>query len=722
MKKIFCLAIIAFCTTISAQEIVKPGLIPEKPASNTYHGITLEDSYQHLEDLNNPEIITWMKSNANHAKSVINNISGKQALFNSMKKLMERQAAVIYNVRITANNTYYYLKRIPGEEIGKLYKREGFKGKESLFFDPVNYKKDSGKVYTVSSITANIAGDKLAISISPNGSENDEVLIFNSNGEQLKETLLLASEVSWLKSGNEFYYNKLNSSDITDVNRQKFTKVFKHTVGTSQNEDVEYFSANTNPELQMNEMEFPIVFYSNELNKNISLVVSVDKRLKLYIGNENNAIPNSWWQLTEPENNVVDIEVDKDYIYYLTFKDSPNFRITRAPKVNPSFSYSKTVVAEIKDEIISSFKITTDGLFYTTIKNGVEANVYFLPKGKEEAILLKLPFAAGQANLFNKGSNYSDIWVTISGWTSPVKRYKYNAKTNSFNFEPLSAPVEYPELENLIAKEVMVKSHDGVMVPVSIIHNKNIKMDGSNPAAIYGYGSYGITIDPFFSPITLAYTLYNGILVVPHVRGGGELGDAWHKAGQKLNKPNTWKDAIATAEYLIEEGYTSPKKLSIFGGSAGGIFVGRSITERPDLFTAAAPMVGAMNTVRMEQTPNGPVNAPEFGTVKDKDEFKGLLEMDSYHHIKNNTAYPATLITAGINDPRVIAWQPSKFAAKLQAANTSNKPILFLTDFEGGHGGRTTLTNTLNDFSGMFSFFYWQSGHPDFQLTKTIKD
>ena len=207
---------------------------------------------------------------------------------------------------------------------------------------------------------------------------------------------------------------------------------------------------------------------------------------------------------------------------------------------------------------------------------------------------------------------------------------------------------------------------------------------------------------------------------MPHVRGGGELGEAWHRAGKKETKPNTWKDAIATAEYVINEGYTNSSKLSIFGGSAGGIFVGRSITERPDLFVAGAPMVGAMNTVRMEETPNGPVNTPEFGTVKDPKEFKALLEMDSYHQIQNSTNYPAMLITAGINDPRVIAWQPSKFAAKLQAANTSDKPILFLTNFEGGHGGGTKLTRTIDEFAGLFSFFYWQSGHPDFQLTKPI--
>ncbi|WP_055442474.1 prolyl oligopeptidase family serine peptidase [Lacinutrix himadriensis] len=717
MKKVLCAILFAFLSTITAQDAVKPELAPIKNVSNEYHGVSLEDPYQYMEDLANPDVHVWMKSNANYANSVLNSISGRKELFEKMKELMERQSSSIFNVRITDNDVYYYLKRKPGEEIGKMYKRDGYTGKETLFFDPVNYSTDSEKLYTVSAISPNIKGDKIAVSISPNGSENDEVIIFNENGKQFDETLLLAQEVSWLKSGDSFYYNRLNSADVTDVNRQKNTKVFAHVIGTDQSSDMEYFSSKTNPELQMDEMEFPIVYYDKVANLEVALVVSVDKRLKLYAKDSNN-----WKTIAAQKDEVINVETDKNNVYYLTFKDAPNYRITKAPITNPSFSNSETVVNESENEIITEFKATKDGLYYVTIKNGVEAKVYYLANNKKEAQELKLPFTAGQAFLTNKNGDFSDIWVTIAGWTSPYKRLKYNPKTNSFIHEPLSAPVAYPELDNLIAKEVMVKSHDGVMVPVSIVHNKDLKMDGNNPTVIYGYGSYGNSINPFFSPITLAFTLYNGVLVIPHVRGGGELGDGWHKAGQKLNKPNTWKDAIATAEYLIDEKYTNSNKLSIFGGSAGGIFVGRSITERPDLFTAAAPMVGAMNTVRMEETPNGPVNAPEFGTVKDPLEFKGLLEMDSYHHVKDNTAYPATLITAGINDPRVIAWQPAKFAARIQTANTSDKPILFLTNFEGGHGGRTTITDTLDEFSNVFSFFYWQSGHPDFQIKTPVKN
>ena len=639
-----------------------------------------------------------------------------------MMELINRRASSVNSLAITNTNVYYYLKRVPGEEISKMYKRQGYEGEESLFFDPETYNEGAEETYTIESINPNFQGDKITVTVAANGSENPETLIFKENGEKFTEILHLAKGISWLKSGNEFYYNKLNSVDVTDINRGIFTKVYIHKIGTDQEDDTLVFSSELYPDVNIEAKEYPMVFYSEESNFDILNLGSVDNSAALFYKAAKTDSSVKWKVLTQRSNHVVNVEVDKENIYYLTYKDASNFKILKASFKAPAFANAKTIVAESDSEMITDFKVTKDGLYYAVMKNGVEANVYFLSNNKTVPIKLQLPFTAGQVDLEIKNSESAEIWISISGWTSPGKRFLYNSVSNSFTHQQLSTPVEYPELDNLIAKEVMVKSHDGVMVPVSIIYNKNIKMNGQNPAVIYSYGAYGNSSSPFFSPITLAYTLYNGVLVVPHVRGGGELGEAWHRAGKKETKPNTWKDGISTAEYLIKEGYTNSSKLSIFGGSAGGIFVGRAITERPDLFVAGAPMLGGMNTVRMEETANGPVNTPEFGTVKDPVEFKGLLEMDSYHHIQPNTKYPAMLISAGINDPRVIAWQPSKFAAKMQAANISDKPILFLTNFEGGHGGGTKLSDAINEFAGMFAFFYWQSGHPDFQINKPLKD
>ena len=720
MRKI--VLVLALAGSLAYGQQLKPDLALEKQASDTFHGVTLEDPYQYMENLEDERVISWMRANAEYAEDVLNDIPGKQELFNTLKEMVDRRAASIYNVAITADDTYFYVKRVPGEEIGKVYKRDGYDGEETLFLDPEAYNTESEEVvYTVENIIPNHSGSIVAIGLSPGGSENQEIIFMNASGERLPDKLELAGYIRWTKTDDTVLYNQLNSADLKDKNRQIATRVRAHKIGTDPASDMDFFSKHSYPALGIKDVEFPIADYDRSSDRIIGIAATVDKKITLFSSDPSVGPDKEWQTLARPADSVVWAVTDSEHVYYHTFKGAPNFKIVKSSLSAPAASAAQIAVPEFEDEIINDMQLTKDGLYFNTTKNGVEAKVYFLAKGAAEPVALDLPFSAGDASISVKGDEFSDVWITIEGWTSPFRRFKYDPKDGTFTHEPLSTPVDYPELNNLVAEEVLVESHDGVMVPVSIIRHKDTPMDGSSYATIYGYGSYGISMEPFFSPITLAYTTKGGILVVPHVRGGGELGDAWHMAGQKLNKPNTWKDAIATAEYLIEKGYTKADKLSIFGGSAGGIFVGRSITDRPDLFAAGVPLVGAMNTVRMEFTPNGPVNAPEFGTVEDPDEFRGLLEMDSFHHLEAGTEYPGMLITSGFNDPRVIAWQPAKFAAKMQRAQSGDEPILFLTNFDEGHGGRTTITNTLDLFSNIFAFMYWQSGHPDFQPGVKVK-
>jgi prolyl oligopeptidase len=282
----------------------------------------------------------------------------------------------------------------------------------------------------------------------------------------------------------------------------------------------------------------------------------------------------------------------------------------------------------------------------------------------------------------------------------------------------MSTIAEYPEYEGLVVEEILVPSHDGEEVPLSIIYREGTSLDGTAPTMIYGYGAYGISETPGFGPGFLLWAHEGGILTVAHVRGGGEKGYAWYEAGKKTTKPNTWKDLIACAEYLVDNRYASPGHIAINGGSAGGILIGRAMTERPDLFAAAIPEVGVMNPLRAEETPNGPVNAAEFGTVQDSVEALALMEMDSYLKLRDGTDYPATLVTAGMNDPRVIAWQPAKFAARLMAANASENPILLWVDFESGHGIGNTKSKQFESAADRLAFGLWRTGHPGFEFEK----
>lgn len=700
------------------QEVPKPEAAPVKVVTEDYYGTTIEDPYRYMEDLKDPGVINWMKANAGYAEVLLDKIPGKQEMIDKIRELDSRTSSKISNLQITEQNTYFYLKQKPEDEKGKLFMRQGYDGEEKLLFDPDNYRSESGDNYVIQGVTPNHSGNRIGVNLAPNGSENGELIILDADGNMLSDKLELVRMISWFKDDESFVYTKMNSPELTDPNRLIKVKSYKHNLGEEQADDKVFFSGGTNPELNIKPEEIPYVIYDEDTGNELAIAATVSNARKVFMREKGTK---SWIVLTNVEDKVSNFATTKDDVYYMSFKDAPNFKILKTSISDPKFDAAEVIVPEPEKGPITDFTVTKDGLYYVLHENGVESRVYFLPNGKKKAQELELPFTAGNAGVSGRGGKFSDVWITISGWTSPAKRYKYTPETGNFEFQPMSTPAEYPELENLMAKEVMVTSHDGVKVPVSILYNKDTKLDGSNPTVIYGYGAYGISNRPSFSPLLLAYTLYDGIFVFAHVRGGGELGEDWHKAGQKLNKPNTWKDAIATAEYLIEEGYTSKEKLGIIGGSAGGIMVGRAITERPDLFAAAAPMVGAMNPLRMmEKTPGGPMNVPEFGSASDPEGFKGLLEMDSYHHLEKGTEYPATLITAGMNDPRVTAWVPAKFAAKMQAANASDKPILFLTDFDSGHGIGDNKSKQFEEFANVFSFLYWQTGNPKFQPNKDI--
>ena len=274
---------------------------------------------------------------------------------------------------------------------------------------------------------------------------------------------------------------------------------------------------------------------------------------------------------------------------------------------------------------------------------------------------------------------------------------------------PFDAPAD------IVTTEVKVKSHDGAMVPLSIIHHRNVQLDGNNPTLLYGYASYGVTEEPFYSVSRLAWLNAGGVYAVANPRGSSVYGQDWYKAGFQTTKPNTWKDFIACAEFLIAQKYTQPSRLGILGGSAGGILVGRAMTERPDLFAAVIPAVGALDGLRFETTPNGVPNIPEFGSVKTESGFKALLAMSTYANTRAGTAYPAVLLTHGVNDPRVEVWQSTKAAARLMAATTSGKPVLLRLDFDAGHGIGNTKKQQLEERADMFAFLLWQMGVAGYQ-------
>jgi prolyl oligopeptidase len=253
---------------------------------------------------------------------------------------------------------------------------------------------------------------------------------------------------------------------------------------------------------------------------------------------------------------------------------------------------------------------------------------------------------------------------------------------------------------------------------MSIIRAKGLQLDGSHTTHLVGYGAYGISYDAFFDPVWVAWLERGGVIAFAHVRGGGEYGEEWYRAGYKLTKQHTIDDFIGCAQYLIENKYTTPARLSGEGTSAGGILIGGAITQHPELFSAALIRVGLSNALRAEFEPNGPPNIAEFGTVTQADGFKGLYAMDAYQHVKQGTAYPGVMLTAGIHDPRVDPAQPAKMTARLQASTSSGKPVLLRVDYDAGHGMGSTRSQHDLEYADEMSFLLWQAGDPEFQASK----
>jgi prolyl oligopeptidase len=378
---------------------------------------------------------------------------------------------------------------------------------------------------------------------------------------------------------------------------------------------------------------------------------------------------------------------------------------------HPDLTVADVVVApgrEVVDRIVAA----KDAL-YVQSRDGTVGKLYRVAYAKDaQPVPVVLP-AAGSVQIVDSDVRRPGVLVTIDAWTHDQVYYSVGARDVTDTGLQATGPFGAPA--DLVAEEVLVKSHDGLEIPLSIVHHRGMKLDGSNPVELDAYGAYGIVDTPYYLDRQLAWYELGGVMATCHVRGGGIYGEQWHLAGKQLAKPNTWRDLIACGDWLVKKGYTSPSRLAIVGASAGGITVGRAMTTRPDLFAVVVSEVGDLNPMRDEFTATGPANVPEFGSVKDKSQFDGLLEMDSFHHVEDGTKYPATLLVQGMNDPRVSAWESMKMAARLQAASTSGKPVLLRLQYDGGHGIGSTRSQREEQDADVWSFMLWQFGDARFQ-------
>ncbi|WP_420574476.1 prolyl oligopeptidase family serine peptidase [Kordia sp.] len=704
-------------TTVSFQRTV-PTYI-ESNTSEKYHGKEIIDVFRPLENLKDSTVLNWYKKEATYAQSILQNISGRELL----QTKTNDTSIEITQLTFTNDNHYYYLKKTTSENHAKLYCKYQLEGEEVLIFDPETYENQSKNNYYINYFNPSWNNTKIVISLSKDDEEISEMIILDTKTKKKYSQTIqnvwpsALGGVRWLSDDSGFFYEY-----IPEINRDaddylKNVQTILYKLGTNPNNRIVYFSKANNPEIKMNSADFPEVIVQNQNDKYLFSNVSGASAYYEYYYTEYDNLYNTkieWKPLFKQEDKIPFFYVDQDDLYFLTAHEASNFKICKTSLKNPDVRSAEVLVAENPDATITDFVVTKQGLFFVKTKNGVSSKLYKWVEGTIEEI--SIPKPAGAIYLIAKGPTFSDLWIEISGWTTNEVRYRYNAEKNTFIEENIYPKTTKKNYDDIVVEEVEVRSHDGELIPLSLIYHKNIQKNKNNHVLMRGYGTYGISLSPEVNSMMMQWIDKGGIYAVAHVRGGGEKGDTWHKAGFKKTKPNTWKDFIACTEYLIAENYTNPKKIAAWSSSAGGILIGRAITERPDLYAAAIVRVGKLNTLRSENTPNGLNGIKEYGTVKNATEFESLLEMDAYHHIKDNTNYPALLLTAGMNDTRVPIWQPGKFAARMIKANASNRPVIFNVNFKSGHGFDASAEKRREESQDILSFAFWQTGHEDFTL------
>jgi prolyl oligopeptidase len=700
----------------SMTEINNQPIAPIQPVTDNYFGTDVVDNYRYMEDFNDPTVQQWVKAQAEYTIETLSQLPGRTAFFDRMMELDASVPAKVYDIIRLANGNIFYLKIKAQEDVAKLYMRSSIDDAEVLLCAPDRFGQDTGNKYVINDFKPSWDGKYVIYLISANGSDDASIYVLDTEtladiDRPISRVHSHAEETCWLPDNQSFFYPRLQelTEGMAATEKYQNSRTCWHRLGTDLDRDEVVLKHGIAPLIDVPPTVLSEIPNISNSGYAIALIYyGTQRNIDLYIS-KLTAIEQSvpeWINLCNTADEIRHFVTYENDIYLLTSKNAPHFKIVKTSLTNPDLATAETVLPA-SDLIVKDMFAANDALYAISTDKGIGKVIRITYDG--EIQYLKLP-CDGAVNFLKNDPRTDGILITIATWTKCESHYEYNPTTNLFADLGLQPKGKYDAPDDLVATEVTVQSHDGTMVPLSIIHKKGMKLDGANPCLLTGYGAYGYSFDPFYLQTQYAWYEQGGILAIAHVRGGGENGEEWYRAGFQQTKLNTWKDFTACAKYLIEEKYTSSTKLAGEGVSAGGVLIGRAITERPDLFAVGIALVGCLNPVRFETTPNGINNISEFGSCETEAGFQALYEMDAFLHIRDGVNYPAMLITHGITDSLVEPWQSAKFAARVQAASVNNKPVLLRMDYEAGHGIGSTKTQLIQERADIFTFMMWQFG------------
>ncbi|SUJ08469.1 Prolyl endopeptidase precursor [Sphingobacterium spiritivorum] len=665
--------------------------------SDDFFGVKVADPYRWLEDDRSAETKEWVLSQNKTTFDYLNAIPFRDEL--------KKQLTDIWNYEkvstpfVEGAYTYFY-KNDGLQQHSVLYRKKGDKGKEEVFLDPNTFSKDGST--SLSDVSFSKDGSLMAYSISEGGSDWRKVIVLNTNDKStVGETLIDVkfSGVAW-KGNDGFYYSsydKPKGSELSEKTDQH--KLYYHKLGTAQSSDKLIFGGSETPRRYVgayltDDERFLIITAANTTTGN-----------ELYFKDLSDPKSNIKTVVGDFNSNTSIIDNIGDVFFLKTNLDAPNNKLVKVDSKNPTAANWKTVIPETENVL----SISTGGgyIFANYLKDAISVVEQYTYEGKKVRAI-ELP-GVGTASGFGGKKKEKDIYFSFSNYITPSSSFKYNVESGKSELY-IKPNVKFNP-DEYESKQVFYTSKDGTKVPMIITHKKGLKLDGKNPTIVYGYGGFNISLTPGFSVATATWLANGGVYAVPNLRGGGEYGKKWHDGGRQFNKLNVFNDFIAAAEYLQQNKYTSPEYTALSGGSNGGLLVGATMTINPHVAKVALPAVGVLDMLRYHTFTAGAGWGYDYGTANDsKEMFEYLKGYSPVHNVKEGVCYPATLVTTGDHDDRVVPAHSYKFAAELQSKQKCANPVLIRIETKAGHGAGRSTDVVINETADKFAFTLWNMG------------
>ena len=658
---------------------------------DNYHGTVVSDPYRWLEEEKSEEVSAWVESQNTLARPYLAELPSRERYKERLTALWDYEK---YSTPYMVNGKLFYSYNDGLQNQYVLYMADGVNGKPEVLIDPNTLSEDG----TVSMASTELSpkASFLAYMLSDGGTDWKTIHVRDtSKKSDLTDTIkgIKFSNIAWLPDESGFFYSRYPQNEAGKYDDSQTVSIYFHAIGTAQSEDKKVFAFDNKPTWN----PYPSVVQDGK-----TLLISVFEGYqangvyaKSLVNDNSELVPvfDKW------DGRYDLIGEHDDELFFTSTANAPTGKVIKVD-FDGGVKATETVIESTSDTL-SSVSLLGEKLFAQYLKDVKgQVSVFDLNGEKIDEIAFT---DIGSVSGFYGSKNADTTFYKLTGFTNPGQVFAYDVKSGESSlFKSIDTGVNYDDYET---KQIFYTSKDGTKVPMFIVHKKGLKLDGNNKTLLYGYGGFNISLLPRYSVSRMVWVEQGNVLAIANLRGGGEYGQQWHKAGTKLDKQNVFDDFIAAGEYLVESGYTTPEKMGIQGGSNGGLLVGATLTQRPDLFSAALPAVGVLDMLRYH-TPSTNARAwsSDYGLSENKDEFEALYAYSPLHNTKPGTCYPATLVTTGDHDDRVVPWHSYKFAAQLQADQSCDNPILLRVETRAGHGAGTPTWMQIEGYADQWAF------------------